>query len=200
MQRKVEAASEQLRQALDLARRVGDPFSIGIALSFYAAAVGVQGDYEAAARSLREALDLFRRIRCYAHISRCLVDWGLLAARNRKVDDAAAALAEGLRIASQLGRVPYRIAQLLSGAAQVAAATGRWTEAAELLLWTAQIRARSGAQVPAELAAEETELRLAIEREIDPSTYAQLERMASTVDEALAIEAALHLLQEATAG
>jgi hypothetical protein len=173
--------------------------STALALSFDAAALGVEGDYDAAAGSLREALDLFRGIRCYAQISRCLADWGLLAARHGKIDDAAAALAEGLRIASQLGRVPYRIAQLLSGAAQVAGATGRWSEAAELLLWTAQIRARSGAQVPAELAAEESALRLAIEREIGRSTYAQLERMAKTIDETVAIDAALHLLQDASA-
>jgi predicted ATPase/Tfp pilus assembly protein PilF len=199
MQRNVDEAAEQLRRALDLARSVGDPLSIGLALSFYGSTLGVQGDYDAAARALREALDLFRSIRCYAQISRCLVDWGLLAARNRKVDDAAAALAEGLQIASQLGRVPYRIAQLLSGTAQVAAATGRWTEAAEFLLWTGQIRARSGAHVPAELAAEEIELQLAIEREIGSSTYAQLQRMASMADETAAMDAALHLLESALA-
>jgi tetratricopeptide (TPR) repeat protein len=198
MQRKVDEATEQLRQALELARGIGDPLSIGLALSFYAAALGVEGDYEAAATSLREALDLFRRVRCYAQLSRCLVDWGLLAARNGKIDDAAVALAEGLRVASQLGRVPYRIAQLLSGTAQVAAATGRWMEAAQLLLWTAQIRAASGAQLPVERAAEEDELRRAIEREIGPSTYAQLERTAGMADETVVMDTALRLLEDAS--
>ncbi len=51
----------------------------------------------------------------------CLVDWGLLAARNGKIDDAVAALAEGLQIASQLARVPYRIAQLSVAVLQEAA-------------------------------------------------------------------------------
>jgi tetratricopeptide (TPR) repeat protein len=198
MQQRAAEAVVSLRQTLELCRTTGDPFSIALALSFYAAALGAEGDYDTAARSLGEALDLFRQIGCFAQMSRCLVDWGLLAIRHGRLDDAAAALGEGLRISGQLGRVPYRIAQLLAGSAQVAAATRQWSEAARLLVWATQLRARSGAQLPAEREPEERALRDTLLAHIGEDTFAVLDHAADQLEEAHAVELAHVVLERAS--
>ena len=133
-----------------------------------------------------------------AALPRCraaLVDWGLLAIRHERPDDAAAALGEGLRITGQLGRVPYRVAQLLAGSAQVAAATRQWTEAAQLLVWAKEVRARSGAQLPAERETEERSLRAALLEHIGEDTFAVLEHQADRLEEANAVELAQVVLE-----
>ena len=71
MQQRAAEAVVSLRQTLEVCRTIGDPLSVALALSFYAAALGAEGDYDTAARSLGEALDLFRPIGCIAQMSRC---------------------------------------------------------------------------------------------------------------------------------
>ena len=62
MQQRGAEAAVSLRQTLEVCRTMGDPLSVALAPSFYAAALGAEGDYDTAARSLGEALDLFRPI------------------------------------------------------------------------------------------------------------------------------------------
>jgi tetratricopeptide (TPR) repeat protein len=158
MQRRVHEAVAHLRETLRATRAIGDPFSTALALSFYGSAAGADGDYATAAACLAQALDLFRTIGCYAQISRCLVDWSILALSSGNLADAATALADGLELVNRLGRVPYRSAQLLAGSAQLAAAAKRWRDAAQLLTLAQASRAQSGAQLPPERAQEEAAL------------------------------------------
>jgi predicted ATPase len=174
MQRKARRAVDHLRETLELSRAIGDPFSNALALSFYGAALGADGQYDAAAACLAQALGLFRTIGCYAQISRCLVDWSALALSSGKVDDAARALAEGLELTNRLGRVPYRSAQLLAGSAQLAAAAERWTEAAQLLALARALRAQSGAQVAPERAQEEAALQQSLQEHMSGSELSKM--------------------------
>jgi hypothetical protein len=128
-------------------------------------------------------------------MSRCLVDWALLAIRNGTIDDARRGARRGLRITGQLGRVPYRIAQLVAGSAQVAPATQQWSEAAQLLVWAKEVRARSGAQLPAEGEAEEPSLRDALLAHISEYRFAELEHEADQLEEANAVELAQVVLE-----
>lgn len=176
MQRKVHEALAQLRETLDTARAIGDPFSTALALSFYGSAAGADGDYDTAAACLTQALDLFRTLGCLAQISRCLVDWSTLALGSGNLEDAATALAEGLDLANRLGRVPYRSAQLLAGSAQLAAAAKHWTDAARLLAFARALRAQSGAQLPPERAQEEATLHEVLRQHVSESEFSNMLR------------------------
>jgi non-specific serine/threonine protein kinase len=150
MQRRVQEAADQSRTALDKSRAVGDPFTGALSLSFYAAALGAQGDYDTASTCLAQSLDLFRQLGSFAQQSRLLVDWAALALRYGHVDDAASALADGLTAARRLGHVPYRFAQLFATAAQLALLTQRFDDAVRLVAAAHTLRAQSGTQLPPE--------------------------------------------------
>jgi hypothetical protein len=185
-----------LRETVHLSRTIGDPFSTALALSFYGAAVGAEGDYDTAAACLAQALDLFRTIGCYAQISRCLVDWSMLALSSGSLADAATALADGLDLADRLGRVPYRTAQLLAGTAQLAAARERWTDAARLLASARALRSQSGAQLPPERAQQETALQQLLGQQLPEAHLADVLSEAHHMDEAAALLLAQEVLVE----
>jgi len=194
MQRMVPEAVAHLQETLELSRGIGDPFSAALALSFYGSAMGANGDYERAAAYLDEALNLFRTLGCYAQMSRCLVDWSVIALGDGRIEDAAKALSEGLTITNQLGRVPYRQAQLLSGAAQVAAAREHWSEAAQLLVSAREMRLRSGTKLPPEREAGETLLRQMLAKHLSEHELSVLASDARRLDEAAALALAQDVL------
>jgi non-specific serine/threonine protein kinase len=196
MQRQVAEAVAHLRETLHQSRTIGDPFSTALALSFYGVAVGADGEYDTAAACLAQALDLFSTIGCFAQISRCLVDWSMLALRSGSLADAATALADGLELANRLGRVPYRAAQLLAGTAQLSAAKNRWTDAARLLALARAVRFQSGAQLPPERAQEETALQQMLEQQLPEADLADILSGAQHMDETAALSLAREVLVE----
>jgi len=196
MQRQIPEAVAHLRETLHISRAVGDPFSTALALSFYGAAVGAEGEYDTAAACLAQALDLFRTVGCYAQISRCLVDWSMLALGSGSLADAATALADGLELVDRLGRVPYRAAQLLAGSAQLAAAEKRWTDAARLLALARALRSQSGAQLPPERAQQEAALQQMLEQQLPEADLADALGNAQHMDETAALALAREVLVE----
>jgi hypothetical protein len=113
---------------------------------------------------------------------------------NGRIEDAATALSEGLTITNQLGRVPYRLAQLPSGSAQVAAATRYWSEAAALLTCVRELRMRSGTQLPSDREADESRLWQTLAQHLGESELSVLVSDAHRLDEAAALGLAQELL------
>ena len=155
MQRHIPESVEQLRTAIDRSREAGDPFTTALSLSFYAVAIAAQGEYARAAAALRESLEQLRELGSFAQQSRVLVDWASIAMQFREPRDAAFALDHGLAVAEQLGRVPYRFAQLFAATAQLACMVGQPVEAARLYGAADLLRSLSGTAVPAERRHEE---------------------------------------------
>jgi hypothetical protein len=158
MQRRIDEAVQHRGSTLEIARAVGDPFSAALTMSFYAAALGAQGDNGRASGWLAKSLDLFREVGSFAQLSRLLVDWATLAICAGNVTDAASALRDGLSMAAQLGHVPYRFAQLFTVAAHIALALERFVEAAQFVATARALRAQSSTRVAAEDQAEELTL------------------------------------------
>jgi hypothetical protein len=127
-------------------------------------------------------------------MSRCLVDRAVLALGDGKVEDAVAALAEGLEMTSRLGRVPYRLAQLLAGTAQVARARQRWVDAARLLACAQELRTRSGTHLPPERQTDEVVLIDTLREHLGNSELATLFGEAQRIDEAAAVGLAMQVL------
>ena len=132
-------------------------------------------------------------------MSRCLVDWSAIALGSGRIEDAARALSEGLTITNQLGRVPYRLAQLLSGTAQVTAAREHWSKAATLLTWARELRIRSGTQLPPEREADEALLWQTLAQHLGQHECSVLVSDANRLDEAAALAIAQELLARVTA-
>jgi predicted ATPase len=196
MQREIAESLVQLREAVDRSRAIGDPLSIALSLSFYGAAVGAHGGYEAAAVCFEEALELFETIGgCYAQASRVLVDWGALALGSGRIDAAAKVLSDALIMTNKLGRVPYRLAQLMAASAQVAAARECWRDAAVLLAAARELRARSGTQLPPERGTEEAAAWATLRQQAEETMLASWVADARQLDETAAVELAGDVLR-----
>jgi non-specific serine/threonine protein kinase len=197
MQSKPDEAVVELRGALERGRAVGDPFSTALALSFYGLAIGAEGDYMTAASCLGDALNLFRQLGSYAQMSRCLVDLAVLALRADRIDDAAAALLEGVTMTRQLGSAPYRLAQILSVTAQVAVATRQWLDAAHCLKSAQDVRRRSGTHLAPEAETAEVAMWRAVAHHLDASELAAFMETAPIDADDAALVLAQQILETA---
>ena len=166
MQRRTGEAIDQLRVALERSHGVGDPFSAAMALSFYAVALGAAEQYAEAARCIAEALERFRGLGSNAHVSRCLVDLAIVRLRSGDLREAAIALLDGVAAATQLGRVPYRFAQLVLASAEVAYASGLPADAARLVAAAATLRRVSGIALAADRVDDEALLLTTLRNEL----------------------------------
>jgi tetratricopeptide (TPR) repeat protein len=193
MQGRLDEAAEKLHVSLDLARASGDAFSNGLAMSFYGAALGARGQYGRAAECLAGAQELFGALGCLAQQSRVLVDRATLSLHAGNVQDAASALRDALDMATELGKVPYRFAQLFTVAAHIALAQERYSDALKLVATARDLRAHSATQVSAEVIAEETALIASIDGgvgESAPHLLENIQPMSQAAAVALAYELA----------
>jgi predicted ATPase len=194
MQRLVDESVEQLRVAIDRSRDAGDPFTIAVSLSFYALAIAAQGEYPHAAAALRESLEQFRELGSFAHQSRVLVDWANIALQFREPHDSAFALDQGLVLAEQLGRVPYRFAQLFAATALLACMVGQLTEAARLYGAAEVLRSLSGTAVPADRRHEEQAMLDSLTEALGATAVDQLLTLGRALQHTAAVACAQQVL------
>lgn len=192
MQRRVSEAVEELAEAVVDSASAGDPFTRALSLSFYGAALGARGDYDTAAQSFEQSLVLFRELGSLAQQSRVLVDWTVLAMRFGRIRDAITALADGLTTARELGKLPYRFAQLFAAAAHLASVAAHHEEAARLIGCARFLRSESGIVLPPEGKQQESEL---LDRLRDRLGLAELNHLLSEASE-LDLDSAIALAEE----
>jgi DNA-binding SARP family transcriptional activator len=137
-------------EAVELARRRGTPAALAYALNGRAAAIyapGTQVEHLALATELREIAGRIgdgERLQS-AHYQRCMAQLVI-----GKVPEAEADLVASTRIAEEL-RQPAQLWQVLAGRAMLAIATGRFSEAEELVAEALALgeRAQQGMAIPA---------------------------------------------------
>jgi len=97
-------AEEQLREAAEVAERLGDLGTLHAAISALGESLYVRGSFDEAETSFREAIDLARRLENDFYLLYPLTNMGSLFAYTHRREEARTAMAEALEIARRLGR------------------------------------------------------------------------------------------------
>jgi predicted ATPase len=126
-----------MERALPLARKVGNPWGIAIALLGMGIVATVQGDFRSARTAYEEGPAIERGLGRAAGAAQNLIGLGWLALEEGRADEAKRSFSEALVYGREIGRMPF-VAESLEGLA-CAAAVSRHSERGHQLL---------GAQMP----------------------------------------------------
>lgn len=129
---RIEEAIEDYREADQIARTLAQPWAMGAAANSLARALLIAGDATGAAEQMERAVEIATRIAVPAAQATAQVGLGIARLRAGNTDGAAVAVEHTMRISVDIDdRHTQAVAVGVGG--QIAAAIGRFEQAAELL-------------------------------------------------------------------
>ncbi len=171
---KFDLALIHYKNALELSKKINNPFSTAEISRMEAAMAFLQNDYDTAEKALRRAIEYYTTIKSQRFVLVCKSDLAHALRRTGRIEESASAYQETLQLWREQSNLPA-LAHQFECVAFIAIHRGSFDHAAQLIGKAKEIRASTGAQSTQEV--EINEISQAMEQLDSELGETELERL-----------------------